>query len=330
VSAARPASAPRRTSKEAEFTNWLVSRATGFLEKRSSRRGFIIGSAMVGTAVAVAGLDYATKPGSAITFITECGGGLCTDGYTEFCCALNNGVNACPPNSFAGGWWRADSSSFCGGGTRYYVDCMQNCCGPLKNFCQGGYCFCESCEACRCAADCNTRRVYCNYFRYGQCHTEIGVSGPIACRVVTCAPPYSVPGNACLTTPAVDNSTAEHAPNCPANAEPPPPKVVTIVQRKGRSVIQVLLYGTLNCFYIADDGTLVQKVYSPGAPGSDPATGWVTVPLTATGRCKAGTDVEAQDGFQDNFHLFAKAGDGSHMIHMTYIKAQNRWVEQSH
>ena len=135
----------------------------------------------------------------------------------------------------------------------------------------------------------------------------------------------------CLTTPAVDNSTAEHAANCAVNVEPVPAVVAPskIIRRKGRSVIQVLLYGTLNCFFINDDGVLVQKVYTPGVGGAD-ANGWTTVNLTASGRCKAGTDVEAQDGFQDNFHLFAKAADGVKMIHLTYVRAQNRWVEQTH
>ncbi len=207
---------PQRPSRGIAFTNWLVSRAAARSSAGTSRRGFIMGSAMVGSAVAVAGVDYALRPGTVYAIVVpgECPGGFCNDGYTEFCCAINDGINACPVNTFAGGWWRADSSSFCGGGTRYYIDCMQTCCGPSKNYCQNGYCFCESCVPCNCPGGCGTRKVFCNYFRYGQCHTEIPISGPIACRVVSCTPPYAVAGNACLTTPAVDNSTAEHAANC--------------------------------------------------------------------------------------------------------------------
>jgi hypothetical protein len=171
--------------------------------------------------------------------------------------------------------------------------------------------------------------VFCNYFRYGQCHTEITISGPIACRVVSCTPPYAVAGNACLTTPAVDNSTAEHAANCAVNTDPfPVLPPVDYVRRKGRDLIQVLLYGTLNCFYVGDDGTLLQKVYIPGYPGT--VNGWLTVSLTAAGKCKPGADIEAQDGYQNNFHLFAKAADGQHMIHLTYVRAENRWVELTH
>ncbi|HEX5585768.1 MAG TPA: hypothetical protein VFZ17_00535 [Acidimicrobiia bacterium] len=203
-------SGPDRPSMGIALTNWLVGRATGLLEKRSSRRGFLVGSAMVGSAVAVSGCMVATQPGSPYNRITDCGpGSACTDGYTEFCCTINDGVNVCPPDSFAGGWWRADYSSFCNG-TRYYIDCMQNCCGPATGYQQ----FCAGCVECRCGGDCNTRKVYCNYFRYGQCHQEIVASGPIACRVVTCVPPYTVAEWACSTALAVDNATAEHGSPC--------------------------------------------------------------------------------------------------------------------
>jgi hypothetical protein len=193
-------------SKGVAFTNWLVHKAAGVLERKSSRRGFLIGSAMAGSAVAVAGCLPAVAPGSSYKHITDCAGQLCGDGYTEFCCTINDGINACPSGSFAGGWWRADYSTFCNG-TRYYIDCMQFCCGP--NLGNG---FCAACAECRCAGGCDTRRVYCNYFRYGQCHQEVGITGPIACRVVTCTPPYQDASMACTTTLAVDNSTAEHAP----------------------------------------------------------------------------------------------------------------------
>ena len=178
-------------SKGVGFTNWLVNKAAGVLERKSSRRGFLLGSAMVGSAVAVAGCAPGTQPGSPYNHITDCAGGLCTDGYTEFCCTINNGINACPPGTFVAGWWRADYSSFCNG-TRYYMDCNEICCGP--NLGNG---FCAGCSECRCAGGCDTRRVYCNYFRYGQCHQEIGALGPIACRLVTCTPPYTVAEYAC-------------------------------------------------------------------------------------------------------------------------------------
>jgi len=200
---------------------------------------------------------------------------------------------------------------------------MQDCCGPLR---LDG--FCSGCVECNCAAGCDTRRVYCNYFRYGQCHQEIAHSGPIACRVVTCVPPYATDPS-CSTASAVDNSTAEHASSAPCVTAPPPPlPPPEYFRRKGRNVIQVLLYNTLNVFYVTADGTLIQKVFAPG-PNAD-ANGWVTSRLTAAGRCKADSDVDAQDGHMNNFHLFAKAADGDHLVHLTWIRAQGRWVEQTH
>jgi hypothetical protein len=193
-------------SKGVGLTNWLVNKAAGVLERKSSRRGFLLGSAMVGSAVAVAGCAPGTQPGSPYQHITDCSGSLCNDGWTEFCCTINNGINACPSGTFAAGWWRADYSTFCNG-TRYYIDCNQFCCGPDL-----GNGFCAGCTECTCGGGCDTRRVYCNYFRYGQCHQEIGITGPIACRVVTCTPPYLDASMACSTALAVDNRTAEHAP----------------------------------------------------------------------------------------------------------------------
>jgi hypothetical protein len=236
-------------SKGVAFTNWLVSKAAGVLERKSSRRGFILGSAMVGSAVAVAGCAPGTQPGTPYSHITDCGGGLCTDGYTEFCCTINNGLNACPPGSFIGGWWRADFSSFCNG-TRYYMDCMQNCCGP--NLGNG---FCAGCTECTCAGGCDTRRIYCNYFRYGQCHQEIGITGPIACRVVTCVPPYTIADYACSTAAAVDNSTAEHAPAhpCPPPPPPPPPFIsAAVLPSTGAAVANP--DGSLSVFARRSDG----------------------------------------------------------------------------
>src|SRR5262249_49979628 len=98
-------------------------------------------------------------------------------------------------------------------------------------------------------------------------------------------------------------------------------------RRKARTLIQVLLYDTLNCFFVNDDGTLVQKVYTPGRQGAD-SFGWSSYFLSAPGACKAGTDVEAQDGFQGNFHLFARAADGRRMLHMTWVRASTQWVQQ--
>jgi hypothetical protein len=227
-----------RPSMMVGLTNWLVARATGVLEKRTSRRGFLVGSAMVGSAVAVSGCMVATQPGTPYNHITDCAGGLCTDGYTEFCCVINDGLNACPSDSFAGGWWRADDSRWCADpftgqpGRRYYIDCMQYCFGPktgYQNFCAGT-------QECRCAAGCDTRKVYCNYFRYGQCHQELTDTGPIACRVVTCVPPYQNDEWACSTADAVDDSTSDHHTACLSTlpAAPVLPSLGAVVDVGGR------------------------------------------------------------------------------------------------
>ena len=144
---------PPARARASRFTNWLVTKAAGCSERKSSRRGFLIGSAMAGSAVAVAGLRRRDRSRARRTPTSPTArGGLCTDGYTEFCCTHQQRAQHVPARHFAGGWWRADYSSFCNG-TRYYIDCMQNCCGP--NLGNG---FCAGCTECRCAYGCDTRR----------------------------------------------------------------------------------------------------------------------------------------------------------------------------
>jgi hypothetical protein len=50
-------------------------------------------------------------------------------------------------------------------------------------------------------------------FRYGQCNTDIGCSGPVTCRVVTCVPPYQL-FDSCSTTLRSDNFTANQTAPC--------------------------------------------------------------------------------------------------------------------
>jgi hypothetical protein len=195
----------------------LTSELGSFLLSRTSRRGFLARATVTATALSVAPVDLLLRPGTAYGQICECASGsscncsdLCCDGYTQFCCTINNGVNACPPGSFAGGWWKADGSQYCAG-PRYYIDCMGDChCG-----CAGGN-FCPSCDnlVCECAlGDCANRHVGCTEFRYGQCHQEIGCSGRIACRVVSCTPPWVLDAT-CTTVSATDDSTANHFAPC--------------------------------------------------------------------------------------------------------------------
>ncbi len=190
----------------------VTDRIGNFLLTRTSRRSFIARSAMTATALSVAPVDFMLKPGTAYAQICECVPGTdcgcsstCCDGYTQFCCTINNGINACPSGTFAGGWWKADGSIYCDG-PRYYIDCMGVCSGCG---CGGGV-FCPSCDGlnCECAlGNCNNFHIGCAEFRYGQCNQEIGCSGRIACRVVSCTPPWLI-DSTCSTVAQTDDTTA--------------------------------------------------------------------------------------------------------------------------
>jgi len=154
------------------------------------------------------------RPGTA--YASVCGGGTgCSSGWTAMCCTINDGVNQCPPGSFAGGWWKADGASLCGGKARYYIDCQARCTGCG---CGGGH-FCgSSCWNCKahCASGtCDDRRVCTNVFRYGQCHQEISCSGPVWCRAISCTPPWK--WESCSTSSATDNNTTTHSAPCLPN-----------------------------------------------------------------------------------------------------------------
>jgi hypothetical protein len=192
----------------------LIDRVAGALERRTSRRGFLMRTAVVGSALAVDPIDYVLHPGTAYAAVCRCGSGgcgcgsACCDGYTEFCCTLT-GSNTCPPGTFAGGWWRADGSAFCSG-PRYYTDCHSEC--PTQN--GPGFCVGQESIPCGCAqGNCNNRVSGCITFRYGQCHQEIATAGRIACRVVTCTPAYLL-DNACTTQALFDDNTANQNRAC--------------------------------------------------------------------------------------------------------------------
>ena len=213
-----------------------------FLFTRFSRRGFLAKATVTATALSVAPIDLLVRPGTAYAQICECAPGydcdcsaLCCDGYTQFCCTINNGYNVCPPGTFAGGWWQAEGSIYCAG-PRYYIDCMGEChgCG-----CGGGS-FCPSCDGlvCECAlGNCNNRHVGCALFRYGQCHQEIACSGRISCRVVSCTPPWDIDPT-CTTASATDDNTANHFAPCqdgPTSYPPPHPTATGITRAVSNS-----------------------------------------------------------------------------------------------
>ncbi len=167
---------------------------------RFSRRGFLGRVAVVGSAISLDPINFATKPASAYDAV--CGADAdCASGYSVFCCTINNGGNFCPDGSFLGGWWKADNSGFCCGGPRYYLDCNVSC--------GAGYsCGCETSPD-----TCDNRKIACNQFRYGQCNLEIDCYGPVLCRVITCTPPW-VFDSACTSSSATDQNTVSHTAPC--------------------------------------------------------------------------------------------------------------------
>jgi LGFP repeat len=193
-------------------TTRMVSAATAMLDRTVTRRGLFARFALAGSAVTTSGFDYLLHPGSA--YASVCGEATtCSSGWTALCCTVNNGVNQCPPGSFAGGWWKAEGASLCGGKARYYVDCQAECtrCG-----CHGSH-FCgEECWNCKphCAhhGSCDQRRVCRNVFRYGQCERGRHCGGPVWCRVTSCTPPWRWAN--CSTTSATDEFTVSHSAPC--------------------------------------------------------------------------------------------------------------------
>lgn len=168
----------------------MVGASAGWLGARTSRRGFLARTAVVGSALVAAPLEFFLRPVSA--YAAVCGSGSsCSAGYSAMCCSVNNGVNQCPPGTFAGGWWKADNAGLCGGGPRYYIDCQAECtcsygCDP---FCNSG-CWNYPCHCNNDSSTCDNRLVSCNVFRYGQCNQQVACSGPVVCRQISCRPPY--------------------------------------------------------------------------------------------------------------------------------------------
>ena len=182
-------------------TEKIVHRLARLGSPRADRRGFLAGAAVMGAAVAVDPWGYLVRPANA--YDTVCGSGAaCADGWSVFCCTINGGINSCPPDSFIGGWWKADGSSFCGGAARYYIDCNAYADGHWKCHCASG--------------TCDSRRVACNQFRYGQCSLEVPAenTGPVVCRMISCTPPWQQFAGVCTNSSATDDSTATHSAPC--------------------------------------------------------------------------------------------------------------------
>jgi hypothetical protein len=186
-----------------------VSSAVGrLLERRVSRRRVLSRAALAGSAFAVAPVRYLVRPGTAWAVIRpeDCEQGSCKDGYTAFCCEIEQGRNSCPDGTYVAGWWKCTAyqgRGLCADyGVRYYLDCNRI---PGQVF-PGG---------CQCAlGDCSRRRVDCNHFRYGQCNAQIGGKTEVVCRLVICRHPAGVPGLNCNATQKVDDKTCAHEADC--------------------------------------------------------------------------------------------------------------------
>ncbi|GAB2480324.1 hypothetical protein [Jatrophihabitans fulvus] len=181
----------------------FVTKLAGLGSRKHSRRTFLGAATLAGTAIAVNPWDYITKPQNA--YASVCGPEAdCGSGWSAMCCSINQGKNTCPPNTFAGGWWKADRSGFCGGAARYYIDCNAL---PGHKF------------TCRCnRSNCDQRYVACNVFRYGQCNTQIKGTTAVVCRQISCTPPWQLYPKACGHSSATDNNTRAHNAPCLSKA----------------------------------------------------------------------------------------------------------------
>jgi len=200
----------------ATLTERLVTGLARLSERRASRRSFVTGAALVGAALAVDPVGYLTKPQSA--YASVCGpGASCGSGWSAFCCSINSGRNVCPANTYPGGWWKADRSSFCGGAARYYIDCNAK---PGHHF----TCHCNK-------SNCDHRYVACNIFRYGQCNTQVHGVTAVVCRQISCLPPWLLYPGKCGKSSATDNNTRKHSAPCLTKANSNP-NLVTFPKHK--------------------------------------------------------------------------------------------------
>jgi len=185
----------------------LTRSATEMVGRRLERRTFLKRMAVAGSALAVAPVDFMIRPltAQAIIRCRDCARGLCCDGWTAFCCTINKGINACPANSYMGGWWKCTNyrghRACAKEGVRYYIDCNRT---PGTS-CPGG---------CHCANnECGHRSTCCNVFRYGQCNTEIAGVTEVVCRVVKCVNPCKLYVN-CSCTTLIENRVCDHEAGC--------------------------------------------------------------------------------------------------------------------
>ncbi len=194
------------TAPKPSLAERTVTKVASFLDRRRpSRRDFLAGVAVVGSAVAIDPWGFLVEDAAAYDVV--CGQGAdCNSGWTAFCCSVA-GKNSCPPGTYPAGWWKADNSGFCCGKPRYYIDCNRKHGDPRW---QTPYCA---------TGGCDRRAVATNHFRYGNCHLEVpalAYETVVVCRVVTCMPPWEW-DPACSRSSRTSNATATHNAPCLTN-----------------------------------------------------------------------------------------------------------------
>lgn len=205
------------TERFAEVTSHLIARHT-------SRRGFLVRAAIIGSAMVTAPLRYVLEPGDALATCINCNScgnckspcpSGCTDGTCQcndqccnsnnsvFCCTLPGGSNECP-----GGSSHRCGSWFCGDINAYeYIDCCQCPCGA----------------GCHCGdLQCYNRRTCCFAWSWSNCNrpTCNGSASKIVCRVTRlhnanhdcsdCTKGFLSSGDDCANPPAC----AQNPPSC--------------------------------------------------------------------------------------------------------------------
>jgi hypothetical protein len=186
----------------------LFNAVVSLFGARVTRRRLLSRSAVVGSALMVDPLRFILRPVTALGVIrcADCNDSdPCCDGWTTFCCTINDGENSCPKDSFMAGWWKCTDykgSQLCfDEGVRYYIDCNRI---PGRS-CDGG---------CHCANDnCNQRSTCCNIFRYGQCNTDVPQTTEVVCRMVTCVNPCELFDD-CKCNSFVENAVCAHEAGC--------------------------------------------------------------------------------------------------------------------
>ena len=291
TAAALAALGTRSQPAEASFAQRAVDGVTGWLAKRTSRRGFLVRAGVVGSALAVDPTGYVLKPGTA--YASVCGPDpYAYQGWTVFCATINNGVNACPPGSIAAGWWKMSGASLCGGGSRYIIDCNATCSCSTPGS-RPGICAPE-CQSCRCSTgpstSCDQRRVCCNQFRYGQCNTQVKQVGSVHCRVASCTPPWEFEN--CSTSTAVDQRTVNH------NSSELPTRYTAIMKRyidlgENGSVLGASVYSEVSISGGAYQRYQYGRISWTPAAGSRETTGSIGARYAALGaeRSKIGFPV---------------------------------------